>query len=153
MQPKARSTSRAKSKPKSSKPMTSTNPFNARPNPAVMTASRFGNNQYVDMNDRQNQDALNSIASNKEVHAASRAAMKDQNVRNAGYNAMMSGGNDPNANKKLVGALAKNKQVQGAAISVAKDKKVQKAAWNGVKKNATKQNAKKVKKFALSFNM
>ena len=111
--------------------------------------------QYINYGTNQGEvDNIDeSIANNKEVHVASRAAMNDKNIRNAGFNAMMSGGNDPNANKKLVGALAQNKQVQGAAISVAKDKKVQKAAWNGVKKNATRQNAKKVKKFALSFNM
>merc|ERR1712244_105299 len=92
-----------------------------------------------------NQAAMQSIAQNKEVQNAGRAAMKDKNIRNAAFNAYKSGGNDPNANKNLAKSLAKNKQVQGAAVSVAKDEKVQKAAWQTAKQNANKKNFSKAK--------
>ena len=131
----------------------STNPFDnnyKNPNPA-QNMMRIPPNEYIE-NNRENQEALQSIAGNKDVHKAGRSAMNDKNIKHAAFGAMRGGGNDANANMRLAGALAKNKQVQGAAISVAKDKKVQKAAWSGVKKNATRKNAKKAKRL-LSFNI
>mmetsp|Transcript_61691 Transcript_61691/g.98308 ORF Transcript_61691/g.98308 Transcript_61691/m.98308 type:complete len:326 (+) Transcript_61691:30-1007(+) len=138
----------------------STNPFQpgytssavaSRPNANPMSSGRIPQNAYIE-NNATNQAALASIASNQQVHHASRSAMNDKNVQSAAWNAYRGGGNDPNANRQLVGSLAKNKQVQSAAVSVAKDKKVQKAAYQGVKKNATRKNAKKAKRL-LSFHM
>lgn len=104
-------------------------------------------NEFVVVDNEENQEAMDSVMNNKEVQNAAYSAMGDEDIRNSAVRAMSSGGNDVQHNRQLIGALSRNKAVQGAAISVAKDEKVQKAAYSTIKRNATMDNAKKAGRF------